>query len=254
MPTVVVFDCESDSKPLKVGARGEMDFQHVQCTVACAVVLDSACITSDDAMSTILASAREITCWRDVVPTKGANPFKELFEAFEEADLIVGYNSLDFDFPLLWKHYGSKGSRRYLEHRVKSLDVFSRLRAVSNQWPKLDELLVANQLGSKSGDGAQAIKLWEEQKRNELQSYCMQDVYLTAKLALLSRLRMGGTWLPSHVYGIAPALQALQASRAIGSPTPSPPPPAPWQPRDSDAVAEEVFVMVPYPKGPTVFG
>ena len=82
MSTVVVFDCESDGKPTRVGQRGEQDFRHVQCTVACAVVLQTNKIAVPEAMDAAIASSRRITCWRDVVPTKGASPFKELLEAF----------------------------------------------------------------------------------------------------------------------------------------------------------------------------
>lgn len=241
MPTVAVFDCESDSKPDRCGPRGEQDFRFVQCTVACALVLDTDCLFSVLSNGLALDSAKRITCWRDVAPTKGASPFKELLDAFDRADLIVGYNSLDFDLPLLHKHYGSKGSRRYLEHRLKSLDVFSRIRAVTNQWPKLEELLTANQLGGKSGDGAQAIKLWEEGRRDELQQYCMQDVLRTAELALLPKLRFGNAWIPNHVYGIGPAYKALRFSDEDNKQSPSPPPPC------ERPVSDDEFVLVKHP-------
>lgn len=212
MPTVVVFDCESDSRPTQLGQRGEQDFRFVQCTVACALVLDASLIVAPSASATVLATATPIVCWRDVSQAKGVCPFKALFDAFDEADVIVGYNCLDFDFPLLHKHYGSKGSRRYLDHRVKTLDIFSRVRAATNQWPKLEQLLDANDLGGKSGDGCKAITLWEAGNRDELQKYCMDDVRLTAQLALLPRLRIGLASLPSHVYGIRPAVYAYRMS------------------------------------------
>lgn len=243
MPTVVVFDCESDGKPTRIGQRGEQDFRHVQCTVACAMVLDTSRILLPEAARTTLVQAREITCWRDVVPCKGASPFKNLLEAFDQADVIVGYNSLDFDLPLLWKYYGAKGSRRYMEHRLKSLDIFSRLRAVSNQWPKLEQLLESNQLGSKSGDGAHAITLWEQNKRDELRKYCMQDVRLTAQLALLPRLRMGNLWIPAHVYGVGPAVHAMRVSEIASTTRYECDSPTPTEAPDT----EEVFVIVPHP-------
>lgn len=204
--SVVVFDCESDGRPAPAydGAqRGVEEFRNVQCTVACAIVMQS---------STTLDGAREITCWRDVAPQKGANPFKELFDAFDEADVILAYNSFDFDFPLLWKHYGAKAKRRYFEHRLKSVDIFSRLRAATNRWPKLADLLSDNGLSSKTGSGANAINLWEAGQRDELESYCMADVKLTAQLGLLPRMRMADLWVPQHVYGIGPALAANAAT------------------------------------------
>jgi len=236
MPTVVVFDCESDSKPTRSGPRGELEFRQVQCTVACALVLDTSTLSIDQ--------AREITCWRDVAPTKGANPFKELLDAFDSADVIVGYNSLDFDMPLLWKHYGTKAARRYLEHRIKSIDIFSRIRAVTSQWPKLDDLLAANKLGSKSGNGAHAITLWEEQRRDELQQYCMMDVRKTAELALLPRMRMGDAWVPNHVYGPGPAIQAIRVLEPIDTKRAASPVPTPSRERSE---SDSEFVVVNHP-------
>lgn len=211
MPTCVIFDTESDGLPSR-GARGALDFTHVQCTIACALVLDlkpgARAVTQVD-----LRKAQRITCWRDVVPERGTNPFKELFDAFDKASLIVGYNSLDFDMPLLRKHYGRSRSQSYLQHRLKSHDIFSRVRAVTGQWPKLDALLEASGLETKSSDGAEAIKMWEEGRRDELKEYCETDVLRTLQLALLPELKMPtyDLALPSHLFGILPAWQAVFA-------------------------------------------
>lgn len=249
MPTVVVFDCESDSRPVRVGR--DVNFQHVQCTVACALVIDTKHVMLPESAGLAVATAKEITCWRDVVPSKGASPFKELFDAFDAADVIVGYNSLDFDMPLLKKHYGSKEARRYIDHRIKSLDVFSRVRSTTGVWPKLDDLLCANQLGAKCGDGAQAIQLWQDGRRDELKAYCMTDVRRTAELALLTKMCVNGTWLPSHVYGIGPTVHSVRVSEAATccrlSVTPSPTPIE--QPESETASGDEVFIVVPPPGG-----
>lgn len=202
MPTVVVFDCESDGKPDRCGDRA--DFSHVQCTVACALVLE---------VGQPLEDGQKITCWRDLAPTKCVNPFMPLFDAFDRADVIVGFNCYDFDFPLLWKHYGKKQQRRYQEHRLKTLDVFSRIRAATGTWPKLGDLLHINDMASKTGDGAEAVRLWQQGKRDQLQKYCEMDVVLTAKLAMLPRMRMGALTIPSSVYGIEPAVQAVMMSK-----------------------------------------
>lgn len=241
MPTVVVFDCESDSRPSCTGFRGEQDFAFVQCTCACALILD--------AVAFDLEAAKELTCWRDVAPHKGANPFKALLEAFDDADIIVGYNQLEFDMPLLRKHYGTAGQARYAEHRFKCVDIFSRVRAATNQWPKLQDLLLANDLGGKCGSGAGAIKLWEKGLRTELEAYCKMDVRRTAQLALLPRMRFGDMWIPSHVYGIVPAVQATMTGKSLmgmlptlpDTPAPRSAPPTPTRANDDD---EEVFVFV----------
>mgnify|MGYP006142899315 CR=1 FL=1 len=192
MPIVVVFDCESDGRPTRTGSYGAPDFTHVQCTVACALVIDARGLAIPEGVKHCLDSARKITCWRDVVPRRGASPFHDLFAAFDEADLIIGYNQLDFDFPLLQKYYGRAwGQSKYMTHRIKCLDVFQRVRGVLGVWPKLEQLLQANGLDGKSGNGAEAVNMWNEGRRKELQEYCAIDVVRTAQLALLPHMKAG---------------------------------------------------------------
>lgn len=202
MAKVVVFDCESDGRPYD--ANGWMDFTTVQCTVVCA--LEWVC-------GTPLDTATSIVCWRDVAPSRGVSPFSLLFDAFDRADLIVGYNCLDFDFPLLYKYYGRRSLQRYQAHRLKTLDVFSRIRAVTGSWPKLDYLLKSNGLESKTSSGAEAVNMWESGEREKLQSYCEADVLLTAKLATLPSISMHGMQIPQFVYGIEPAIAAVVSTR-----------------------------------------
>jgi hypothetical protein len=209
--TVVIFDCESDGRPNGAcgNTRSEQDFKFVQCTCACALVVPVAQLPSLD-------NATAITCWRDGNCEAGYSPFEPLLEAFDAASVIVGYNAFEFDFPLLHKHYTKKRNRRYLEHRIKCLDVFSRLRAVSNHWPRLDDLLIANELAPKSGNGCQAIRLWQADKREELEAYCMADVRRTAELSMLKQMTYGMTIMPEHVYGLMPALTAVLLAQEEG--------------------------------------
>jgi len=215
MPSVVVFDCESDGRPNPVGTRGEQDFRLVQCTCACAMVLSTDRLCLPEASGALLIDAEHLTCWRDRIAHKGANPFAKLFGAFDRAEVIVGFNALEFDFPLLYKYYGANDHERYVRHRLKCLDIFSRIRAATGRWPSLGGLLSANGLASKTGDGAEAIRLWNEQRRDDLEAYCVADVRLTAELALLPRMRMGDVWIPGHVYGVGPAVQASFVAKAM---------------------------------------
>lgn len=206
MPRVVVFDCESDGLPSRGGAVDEAAtaFRRVHATVTCALAID---VDDDGACDArALARAQEIVSWRDTTP-----PLVDLLAAFDDADLIVGYNVLDFDFPLLRKHYG-QDCVRYREHRMKTLDPFHRLRAATCEWPKLDRLLAENGLATKTSSGKVAIQWWEQGERKKLRDYCMQDVYCTARLALLPTLRMGGVNVPAPIYAIRAALAALSRS------------------------------------------
>ena len=164
-----------------------------------------------------LDNAVELTCWRDVASTPGGNPFAALFEAFDAATVIVGYNAFEFDFPLLYKHYSKRnGNQRYFAHRIKTLDMFSRLRAVSGHWPKLDDLLRANGLPVKIADGKEAIRMWQANQREELSDYCLEDVRCTARLALLPKMVFGNTTIPDHVYGLMPMVAAVTLAEEEG--------------------------------------
>lgn len=210
--TVVIFDCESDSRPrARLGdnnSRSEQDFRFVQCTCVCALIVPVAQLPS-------IEGAVSLTCWRDGPADFSHSPFEPLLEAFDAASIIVAFNALEFDFPLLWKHYGRRESRRYLEHRIKCLDMFSRLRAVSNHWPKLDDLLVANGLAPKTSDGREAIRMWEANERGALEDYCKADVMRTTELSLLPEMAYGQALMPSHVYGLMPALRAVEGGAAL---------------------------------------
>ena len=209
--TVVIFDCESDGRPRYSfdNTRSESEFRFVQCTCVCALIVPVAQLPKLD-------GAREITCWRDVATSPGGNPFEPLLEAFDAASVIVGYNALEFDFPLLLKHYGNKQSQRYLGHRIKCLDLFARLRMVSNHWPKLDDLLRSNGLATKVANGKEAIRMWQANERGALEEYCKADVSRTAELALLPALTYGLSIMPEHVYGLMPMVRAVIAPEEEG--------------------------------------
>ena len=214
--TVVIFDCESNGRPQKElstprdRVSNESDFRYVECTCACALIVPIDQLPS-------LKGATELTCWCDVAPSPGANPFEPLLAAFDHASMIVGFNQLEFDLPLLFKHYGKgAGGDRYIGHRIKCLDIFSRLRAVTGHCPKLDDLLKTNGLPAKSGDGMRAIRMWQDDERAQLEEYCRRDVCRTAQLALLPRMRFGQTTIPEHVYGLMPALAAVAITEEEG--------------------------------------
>ena len=59
-------------------------------------------------------------------------------DIFDGAEVIVGFNCLAFDFPLLQRFYTSK--KRYLAHRCKCLDIMTRVRDVTDDYYKLVEI------------------------------------------------------------------------------------------------------------------
>lgn len=235
--TVVIFDCESDGRPYGCNeSRGVNDFKFVQCTCVCALIVPVAQLPS-------LKGAVQLTCWRDGHGGSDVNPFEPLLQAFDAASIIVGYNAFDFDFPLLWKHYGGQlrpRRTRYFQHRTKCLDMFARLRAVSDIWAKLDDLLKANNLPVKTSNGRHAIHLWENSMRDELEAYCQADVLRTADLALLPQMVFGSEVVPEHVYGLMPMVRAVHGGAASEELDGS------AQPQKGGAASEELdgFVVV----------
>ena len=188
---------------------------------------DALLVNSESAVS----AAIRHEFWGDVDTDNNGNPFERLLRLFDDAEVVVGYNCLDFDFPLLRKHYsiGRDADRRFLLHKLKTLDPFSRIRAASNVWPSLGKLLKANGLPSKSGDGCEAVKLWETGKRAELASYCHDDVLLTARVVTLPRLvavdtrggPLDGLTLHNNVFGLESAIVAVRHARRVATTEPT---------------------------------
>lgn len=120
--TVVFFDCESDALPNR--SLGLDGFRYTECTCACALVLElpeNGRIQSTQDIASSLDGGQQLACWRDVATdtsVPGGAPFEPLLAAFDSADLIVGYNCLAFDFPLLRKYYG-RTSARFTQKKEK---------------------------------------------------------------------------------------------------------------------------------------
>lgn len=99
-----------------------------------------------------------------------------LFNLFEKASVIIGFNSNSFDLAVLAPYY------------VGDLMAFSRfdiLESIKEKTGKrypLDDLVHATLGKGKSGHGLQAIEFFREGKMKELISYCTDDVMLTKEL------------------------------------------------------------------------
>tara|TARA_X000001036_G_scaffold32503_2_gene26597 strand:+ start:156 stop:752 length:597 start_codon:yes stop_codon:yes gene_type:complete len=162
----------------------------MQATIVCALVVEA------DACQTLgteaLESGQPLHWWRDGPVHDGdPHPFEPLLRLFDTAEVIVAYNGLDFDFPLLFKHYDktTQGKARYFAHRAKCFDPFQNIRAVYDHWPKLDALLQDNSIPTKLATGLEAILMWERGDRTSLLEYCAQDVKAMAQLCLRGDLQ-----------------------------------------------------------------
>lgn len=117
----------------------------------------------------------------------------ELFRRLEAADLVVGFNSLKFDYQVL---AGASLVEMEAEDRQKdiyslpSLDIFKCVHDRTACNISLDNLGGATLQTRKSTNGLQALKWWKEGKLAEIAEYCRKDVEITKDLYLYG-LRRG---------------------------------------------------------------
>ena len=213
-PFCVVWDIETQDKITNMpGDSREEQVRNLEVSCLSYVKIPSAAILagSEEALRAV-EEAPMVTLWRDE-DEKAQGPFFELLKAFDEAELIVSYNGLGFDHPVLFKHCASKRTER---HMFKVHDVFARLRDHTTIWFKLDNLLKANGMETKTANGLIAIQWWAEGERDLLKEYCEQDVRALARMICLPELKLPriNAVAPNYVFGIASALAARRASEA----------------------------------------
>jgi len=97
----------------------------------------------------------------------------DLVEQLFAARLVVGYNTLKFDYRVL---------RPYTTRRMNqlpSLDLFDHLYRRTNYRSKLDTVASETLGEHKSGDGLEAYEWWKAGEVQKCLDYCRDDVRLT---------------------------------------------------------------------------
>jgi len=121
-------------------------------------------------------------CIRDGVLGKGEllgffeQDLPKLFPLLESADVIVGFNSDNFDLQTLVPHYTGDVSK------LPSLDLLARIKKTAGHRIGLDAVAKETLGIGKSGDGLDAIKYFKAKQWDQLQKYCLQDVAVTRDL------------------------------------------------------------------------
>lgn len=214
MAYAAVFDIETQDA-IKSMPGSTRDEKIGKLQVSCASVLclpaefAADCATAERAVE--LGTMR--TFWRD---GERRTNMEALVRLLDGADLIVGYNLVGFDWAVMKKYYSDQAM--FERHRAKTHDIFARVRDATGIWYKLDRLLELNGLATKTSDGLQAIKMWEDGRRSELKEYCESDVRQCARLGLLSKLKTTCREpLPNYVFGIATALAATVFSDELST-------------------------------------
>jgi len=208
---VVVWDLETqDVIKNSIGTTERDRIRNLEVSCLSALKIPSAGLLNWETAQQAVEDAPMRTWWRDV-DEEGVGPFAEFLALCDGAEVVAGYNSLHFDHPVMLKHCKK---RRYEEHVVKSVDPFARIRDVTDVWFKLDALLKANGLATKTASGLQAIEFWNDGDRDKLQTYCEQDVRASARLFALRELTLpnGVTKLPNYLFGLQSAIAARRMS------------------------------------------
>lgn len=100
----------------------------------------------------------------------------KLWPVLERTDVLVGFNSDNFDIPLLNRYYPGD-----LTH-IRSLDLLAEVYATLGRRLRLQNLAEATLGRGKKGDGLKAQDWWREGKFDQVKEYCIEDVRLTKEL------------------------------------------------------------------------
>ncbi len=105
----------------------------------------------------------------------------KLWPLLENSSRVVGFNLYGFDYLVLQQYYSGQ------INKLPTLDMLAEFKKAMSFRIKLDTLAQETLGVGKSGDGLQAIRLWEQGKLKELYAYCLDDVKITRDLFLQGR-------------------------------------------------------------------
>ncbi|MBU0979120.1 MAG: ribonuclease H-like domain-containing protein [Patescibacteria group bacterium] len=97
----------------------------------------------------------------------------DIFPIFEQADVVIGFNSEGFDLPALAPYYSGSMAK------LPSLDLMDRIKKSVGHRIGLEAVAQATLGIGKSGNGLDAIRYWQECNLQALEKYCLQDVAVT---------------------------------------------------------------------------
>jgi DEAD/DEAH box helicase domain-containing protein len=103
----------------------------------------------------------------------GEKQVSDLITDLQRADLVVGYNSLRFDYEVL------HGYTSFDLRQLPTLDMMVKLADTLRHRLSLDAIATATFGLEKTAEGMQAIRWYKEGKLLEIAEYCCYDVKLT---------------------------------------------------------------------------
>lgn len=100
----------------------------------------------------------------------------KLFPYLENASAIIGFNSIDFDLPVLAPYYVGDTSK------FKSIDLLAHVQKHLGFRISLDDLAKETLAAQKNGHGLLAIEYFRNGEMDKLREYCLSDVRITKEL------------------------------------------------------------------------
>ena len=107
---------------------------------------------------------------------------RELVETLRTADVVIGFNVIGFDYPVL-SGYTGEDYRQLLP----TLDLFEQIRDIVGERVGLDRLARETLGAGKSGDGMASLAWYREGRFDLIEEYCRRDVELLRDLYLFGR-------------------------------------------------------------------
>ncbi len=105
----------------------------------------------------------------------------ELFRLLEQAELVVGFNILGFDYAVL------QPFTALTLRTLPTLDMLERVHRQLGRRVSLDNLAQATLGAAKSADGLAALRWWKQGRLEDIARYCREDVDITRRLYLHGR-------------------------------------------------------------------
>jgi len=102
----------------------------------------------------------------------------ELFRLLMQAELVVGFNVLGFDYAVL------QPFAEIRLHTLPTLDMLAQIHRQLGRRVSLDNLARATLHAVKGADGTAALRWWKEGKLERIAEYCRMDVDIARRLYL----------------------------------------------------------------------
>ena len=99
---------------------------------------------------------------------------EDLIKQLASADLVIGYNHISFDYPVLEGYHPF-----LLVDKCISLDLMVSIEEKIGHRIKLESVASATLGAGKTAQGLDAIRWWREGKYREVAEYCCYDVKVT---------------------------------------------------------------------------